>query len=112
MAYNGHANNLSFGMSNLQGVVVDQPQSDCTCDVGCDNARTTAGTLNTTEAVCYEISGDIKGWTAWEMAGRTIEVNNVVVTSGATLPPKINGKYYFGISAGQHSWAGWNHWTW
>lgn len=111
MAYSGHANSLGFGMANLQDVTVG-PTSDCTCDVGCDAVRTSAGTLNTTGAVCYEITSDIKGWTAWELAGRVIEVNDVLVYPGAPLPPKINGKYYFGFSAGSYPWAGWTHWTW
>lgn len=111
MAYSGHANDLGFGMSNLETVVVEPP-SECTCDAGCDAVRTTAGTLNTTEPVCYMITDDIKGWTAWNIQGRVIEVNNVVVNQGDPLPPKINGKYYFGFSAGTYPWAGWTHWTW
>lgn len=111
MAYTGHVADLGFGMANLETVVVP-PASDCTCDAGCDAVRTTAGTLNTTGPVCYEITNEIKGWTAWNIQGRTIEVNNVVLTQGAPLPPKINGKYYFGFSAGTYPWAGWTHWTW
>lgn len=111
LAYTGHANDLGFGMANLEGVVVTPP-SDCTCDAGCDAVRTTAGTLNTTGPVCYAITDDIKGWTAWNIQGRVIEVNNVVVNQSGPLPPKINGKYYVGFSAGLYPWAGWTHWTW
>ena len=110
MAYSGHANSLYFGMSNLEGVQF--VTSDCTCDVGCDDTRTSAGTLDTTDAVCYEISDEIMGWTAWNIQGRTIEVNDVIVNQGDPLPEKIDGKYYVGFSAGDYPWAGWSYWNW
>ena len=109
MAYSGHNQNLWFGMSNLEGV--EFVDSGCTCDVGCDSARTAAGTLDTVDAVCYEISDDIVGWTAWNIHGRTIEVNDVIVNQGDPLPAKIGGKYYVGFSAGDYPWAGWTYWT-
>lgn len=111
MAYSGHLNDLSFGMANVDTLIVEDVD-ECTCDAGCDDVRTEAGDLNTTDAVCYEIDAEIKGWTAWNIQGRTIEVNDVVVNQGDPLPLPIDGKYYFGFSAGDVPWAGFSHWTW
>lgn len=108
MAYSGHANSLSFGMANLEGIT--DGGDECTCDAGCESTRTTSGTLGTTDAVCYEIEDDIAGWSAWNVGGRTIEVNDVIVQSGDSLPDKIGGKYYVGFSEGLYSWAGWDYW--
>lgn len=111
IAYSGHANNLDFSVANLDTLIVEDVD-DCTCDVGCDDVRTEAGSLDTTDAVCYEIDAEIKGWTAWNVHGRTIEVNDVVVNQSDPLPPPIDGKYYFGFSAGDYPWCGFTHWTW
>jgi hypothetical protein len=83
---------------------------ECTCIEGCDEARTTAGTLNTEDSVCYEISGSINGWNAWDLGNRTIQVNGTTVSSGESLPAQIEGKYYFYFSAGTPSWNGWTYW--
>ena len=112
LAYSGHVNDLHFLMANLAEVTVEEGTEDCTCDEGCKSLRTSPGALNTTDAVCYEIEDDIYGWTAWNIQGRTIEVNDVVVSQGGSLPPKINGKYYLGFSAGTYPWAGWTYWNW
>ena len=40
------------------------------------------------------------------MAGKSIFVNGVQVQPGEVpLPAKVNGKYYFHFTAGEHPWA-------
>lgn len=93
----------------MDGDFVIDPPNPCTCLQGCDTARTSAGTLNTTQPVCYEISNTINNWSAWWLFGRTIQVNGTTVTPGATLPGPIDGKYYFYFSAGPSPWTGWTY---
>ncbi len=94
----------------MDGDFVIDPPDPCTCLEGCDFARTSAGTLNTTESVCYEISDAINGWNAWSLEGRTIQVNGTTVSSGASLPAPNEGKYYVYFSAGASPSAGWTYW--
>ena len=61
--------------------------------------------LDTEEAICIRVAGDIEGWGVSNFDGRTITVNGEVVQPGGALPPKLNGYYYFDISAGDFSWA-------
>lgn len=63
-------------------------------------------TLNTTGADCLRTTDDISGWGCANCAGRTLKINRQQVTFGQTpLPAKINGYYYFDVSAGTYSWA-------
>lgn len=80
------------------------------CSPATDMPDYFSGIFDTTGPVCKRTAQDISGWTCQSFAGRTIEVNNVPVTCGGTLPPKYNGYYYFDISAGAHSYASFNWW--
>ena len=68
-------------------------------------------TLGTTSEAWYVLEQAPAGWQGSEMAGRTVEVNGVVVALGqSSLPASINGKWYFHFTAGEHSWASWSWW--
>jgi len=56
--------------------------------------------------------GPINGWQCSNVDGRTIQVNNVTVSCGATsLPAKwSDGYYYFSFGAGTYSYACMNYW--
>jgi endo-1,4-beta-D-glucanase Y len=70
-----------------------------------------SGNFNTTGAACYRTSANVAGWGCYNMDGRTVSVNNVAVTCGATLPAKwSDGYYYFAFTAGQYTWAGFYYW--
>jgi hypothetical protein len=71
----------------------------------------TGQNLNTTGAVCWRTPAAIAGWGCSNFAGRTVKVNGVQVTCGALpLPAKVNGYYYFDISAGTFPWASMYWW--
>jgi endo-1,4-beta-D-glucanase Y len=81
----------------------------------CANAITltsgNSGNFNTTGAVCYRTAANVAGWGCYNMAGRTVSVNNVAVACGAALPAKwSDGYHYFAFTAGQYPWAGFYYW--
>ncbi len=72
----------------------------------------TNAVLNTTGERWYVVSGNVNGWQASEMAGRTIKVNGVTLNPGQMpLPAKVNGNYYFHFSSGNNDWASWSYWN-
>lgn len=101
---------------SLDGVsfAIDAGSFQCTgaCLSATPLARNqSSGSFGTTAERWFVVSTNINGWQASEMAGRTIRVNGVVVTSGQMpLPPAVNGSYYFQFSAGAHTWASWSFW--
>ena len=77
----------------------------------CANPVTFTGntsSFNTTGAVCFRTSQTINGWGSYNMDGRTISVNDTVVTSGQMpLPAKWSDGYtYFSVTGGTYPWAG------
>ncbi len=77
----------------------------------CANAITFTGNtsnFNTTGAVCYRTAQTINGWGCYNLDGRTLSVNNTVVTCGRMpLPARwSDGYYYFSATAGIYPWAG------
>jgi hypothetical protein len=87
-------------------------------DTPCANAITLAsgnsGNFNTTGAACYRTAANIGGWGCYNMAGRTVSVNNAAATATCgqmPLPAKwSDGYYYFAFTAGQYAWAGFYYW--
>jgi hypothetical protein len=76
----------------------------------CMPAKTVTGTnsgdFGTTGAYCFRTPDNISGWGCSNFTGRTIKVNGVTETCGAMpLPAKVNGYYYFDVSAGNYSYA-------
>jgi hypothetical protein len=62
--------------------------------------------LGTTGAFCLRTPDNISGWGCSNFTGRTIKVNGVTETCGALpLPAKVNGYYYFDVSAGNYDYA-------
>jgi hypothetical protein len=62
--------------------------------------------LGTTTAYCFKTPDSIAGWGCSNFEGRTLKVNGTVETCGALpLPAKVNGYYYFDVSAGSYSYA-------
>ena len=71
----------------------EQPTKDCTA-------------FNTTGPYCMKTSANIAGWGCSNFTGRTVAVNNVEVSCGATLPAKwSDGYYYFNVTSGDGSLA-------
>ncbi len=89
------------------------PPAGFVCSGPCLSARPLNwhASLDGTAETWFVTGEDIHGWTASEMQGRTISVNGVDVASGVMpLPNKVNGKYYFRVSAGGNSWASITFW--
>jgi hypothetical protein len=86
------------------------PPAPCANPVTWTNGQT--GNFNTTGPVCGRIAGAIDGWGCSNFAGRTIKVDNTVVTCGQTPLPAAwsDGYHYFAISAGKYSYASLNWW--
>jgi endoglucanase len=63
------------------------------------------GNFETTGAVCYKVTSNIAGWGCSNLTGRTVLVNDAPVSCGGALPAKVNGAYYFEVSAGAYPWA-------
>ena len=59
-----------------------------------------SGNFLTTGAYCFRTPDNISGWNC-STTGRTVKVNSVTEACGTVpLPAKVNGYYYFDISAG------------
>jgi len=82
------------------------PVAQLPCSPAQDMTGNSSGNFNTTGSVCKRTSNNINGWGCSNFAGRTVKVNGVAMTCGNTpLPAKVNGYYYFDVSAGSYSWA-------
>ncbi len=56
--------------------------------------------------VCLRVTLDIAGWGCSNFEGRTLKVNGTTVACAELpLPSKVDGAYYFDISAGEHDYA-------
>jgi hypothetical protein len=56
--------------------------------------------------VCLRVTLDIAGWGCSNFEGRTLKVNGMVVQCAELpLPSKVDGAYYFDVSAGEHEYA-------
>jgi hypothetical protein len=56
--------------------------------------------------VCLRVTLDIAGWGCSNFDGRTVKVNGTTVTCAELpLPNKLDGAYYFEVSAGEHDYA-------
>jgi hypothetical protein len=65
------------------------------------------GSFGTTGPVCFRTAAAIHGWGCYDMDGRTLLVNGVAMTCGATNPaPWTDGYTYFAAGAGTYPWAG------
>jgi len=62
--------------------------------------------------VTFVVTENISGWTTWNMNGRQIYVNGILVSPNQMpLPPKtMDGKYYFTFASGGSASAGWTFW--
>lgn len=64
------------------------------------------GNFGTTGPFCFRTPDNISGWGCSNLTGRTLKVNGVTTTCGAaSLPAKVNGYYYFDVSAGSVDYA-------
>jgi len=65
-------------------------------DISCaPSGSGTTNNFNTTTEYCFRTMATIDGWGCSNLSGWTLKVNGQVVTCGGTLPPKLNGLYYF-----------------
>jgi hypothetical protein len=72
----------------------------------------TSGNFGTTGAFCFRTPDNITGWNCSNFTGRTLKVNGVTATCGTLpLPAKVNGYYYFDISAGGVDYSS-IYWYW
>jgi endoglucanase len=56
--------------------------------------------------VCLRVTLDIGGWGCSNFDGRTLKVNGTTVACAELpLPSKVDGAYYFDVSAGEHDYA-------
>jgi hypothetical protein len=56
--------------------------------------------------VCLRVTLDIAGWGCSNFEGRTLKVNGTTVACAELpLPSKVDGAYYFDVSAGEHDYA-------
>jgi hypothetical protein len=80
--------------------------SDAPCSPVVDGMGGMTGPFGTTGPYCLRVSGDIIGWGCSNFQGRTLKVNGTTVTcSELPLPDKLNGDYYFDVSAGDVTYA-------
>jgi mucin-like protein len=111
-----------FDPAGIQCNDADQTNGKCsnyvarfTCGSWPSEATPLARNVNTgnvgTEAKTYVVSSTVSGWSAWNLAGRTVEVNGQTVTAGQMpLPPAVDGKYYFTFTPGGLPYAGMTFW--
>jgi hypothetical protein len=64
-------------------------------------------TFDTTGPYCLKINGPLTGWGCTNIDGRTLQVNDIPVSScgGMPLPALFNGAEYFEFTAGSISYA-------
>jgi hypothetical protein len=77
-----------------------------TCSPVTDVSGGMSGPFNSTGPACFRVSDDITGWGCSNFDGRTLKVNGQIVMCGVLpLPDKIDGAYYFDVSAGSLDYA-------
>ncbi len=80
--------------------------SNAPCSPAKDVTGGSSGELGTMGAACLRVTADIAGWNCSNFDGRTVKVNGRTVMCGELpLPDKIDGAYYFDISAGMFEYA-------
>jgi endoglucanase len=67
--------------------------------------QTNSGSFGTTGPYCFRTSMSIAGWGCSNFNGRSLQVNDVAVSCGASLPAKFNGYYYFEATNGAFDYA-------
>ncbi len=68
-----------------------------------------SGNFNTTDAICFTVTGTVNGWGCSNTTGRTVTVNGTAVTCGQ-LPLPGSSPYTFAFSAGQVTWSSFYWW--
>jgi hypothetical protein len=92
------------GMAGTGGT---QNQGNAPCNPVRDVSGGMSGALGTEGPICIRVTDDIAGgWGCSSFDGRTVKVNGrPVMCMDFPLPDKIDGAYYFDISAGAHDYA-------
>jgi hypothetical protein len=81
-------------------------QNHAMCSPAKDVTGGASGAFGTTGPACFKVTGDIAGWGCSNFDGRTVKVNGrTVMCAELPLPDKIDGAYYFDISAGTFDYA-------
>lgn len=82
------------------------------CSPVVEGMNMTSGDFQTTGPLCFRITDEVVGWGCSNFEGRSIRVNGSTVTCGQVpLPSRIDGSYYFDISAGEFSYASFYWWS-
>jgi beta-glucanase (GH16 family) len=68
-----------------------------------------SGNFNTTGAVCYTVTGTIRGWGCSNADGRSVTVNGTAVTCGQ-MPLPGGSPNTFRFTAGAYPWASFYWW--
>jgi hypothetical protein len=76
----------------------------CAIFSGGSGTEWTTPNFGTLGPYCFVTCDDIAGWMCASFDGRTVNVNGVEVTCGATIA-KVDGRYQFRVTAGQHDYA-------
>jgi endoglucanase len=80
--------------------------SDAPCSPAKDVSGGMSGMFGSLGPECFRVTADIVGWGCSNFDGRTIKVNGqIVICEAVPLPDKIDGAYYFDISAGTLDYA-------
>jgi endoglucanase len=80
--------------------------SNAACSPAQEVTGVSSGEFGTTGPVCFRVTTDIAGWGCSNFDGRTVKVNGrTVMCAEVPLPDKIDGAYYFDISAGTFKYA-------
>jgi hypothetical protein len=58
-----------------------------------------SGSFDTTDSVCYFVTGTFNNWACSNIGGRTVTVNGMPAMCGGPLPAQADGGYYFEFSA-------------
>lgn len=95
------------GSSAAGGVGGAQNQDNAPCSPAKDLSGGMSGPFGTVGPVCLRVTDEITGgWGCSSFDGRTVKVNGrAVMCMDFPLPDKIDGAYYFDISAGAHEYA-------
>ena len=96
------------GDTGIDGGGGDEPCSPAKTitSSGSGSSSGNSGSFETKDAFCFRTPDNISGWGCSNLTGRTLKVNGVAETCAALpLPAKINGYYYFDVTAGDVDYA-------
>jgi hypothetical protein len=103
------ASSSASSSSGAGGATVVDAGAGAPCSPATDipTGNKNTGNFGTTGPACYRTNDTINGWGCSNCDGRTITVDNVVVTVGQIpLPaPYTDGYTYFSFSAGTYTYA-------